>query len=65
MIKKIKCFSTIFFQNFKSGHIYMIDAECAETNEKLIFPFLVFAIWSFLYSKFDYFSVQNLQVLKN
>ena len=45
---------TTFVQNFKSVHIYMKDAECAETNEKLIFRlfwFLVFEVWWFLYSK--------------
>ena len=34
MFKQINCFSTTFFQNFNSGHIYKKDAECAETNEK-------------------------------
>ena len=37
---------------FKSGQIYMKDAECAETNEKSILWFLLFEIWLFLYSKF-------------
>ena len=36
-------FKKIFFdkkiQNSKSGHIYMKDAECAETNKKSIFSF--------------------------
>ena len=31
-----------------SPWIYMIDAECAETNEKSIFQFLFFESWSFL-----------------
>ena len=34
----------------RSDYIYMKDALCAETNEKIIFPilqFLVFEIWSF------------------
>ena len=45
--------------------------ECAETNEKSIFrflQFLVFEIWSFLYSKlaiFHEFSVQNDHNSKN
>ena len=40
------------FQIFESVHIYMKDAECAETNEKSMFRFLrflVFEIWTFLY----------------
>ena len=36
----IKFWDKIFF--FKSGQIYMMDAECVESNEKLIFRFLVF-----------------------
>ena len=33
----------IFLLNvFKSGQIYMKDAECAETNEYSIFRFLLF-----------------------
>ena len=32
---------------YKSGKIYMKDEEYAETNEKSIFKFLVFEIWSF------------------
>ena len=43
--------STKGFQNFKSFHIYMKDAESAKTNEKSIFRFLVFELWSILYSK--------------
>ena len=46
--KIIKCFSTTFFQNFKSGHIYTKDAKCAVTDEKSIscfLQFLVFEIW--------------------
>ena len=43
---------TMFFhkKKFKSGHIYMKDAECAKTNKKSIFRLLVFEIWSFFYS---------------
>ena len=40
---------------FISGHIYMKDAKCAETNEKTIFlflRFLVFEIWSFKFNQF-------------
>ena len=36
----------------RNGYICMKDAQCAETNEKLIFPFLRFLgfeIWSILY----------------
>ena len=29
-------------KEFKSGHIFMKDAECAETNEKSIFRFFSF-----------------------
>ena len=37
--------NSIFFQ-FKSGQIYMKDAECAETNEKSIFRILrFFSFW--------------------
>ena len=39
----------------RSGHIYMKDTHCAETNEKLIFlflRFLFFELYSILYSKF-------------
>ena len=39
----------------KSDHIGIIDAQCAQTNEKSIFPFLrflIFEIWLILYSKF-------------
>ena len=35
----------------------MKDAECAEANEKSIFLFLVFKIWSFLYSNLVHFSM--------
>jgi len=45
------------FFSFKCVQIYIKDVECAETDEKPIF--LVFEIWSFLYSKlaiFDEFS---------
>ena len=31
--------------SFKSGLIYRKGAECAETNEKSIFQFLVFELW--------------------
>ena len=41
-------FSTNILKNVKSGYIYMKDAECAETNEKSIFRFLIFEMWSFL-----------------
>ena len=34
LTKGIKCFSTNLFKNFISGHIYVKDAECAETNGK-------------------------------
>ena len=34
----------------RNGRIFMKAAECAETNEKSIFRFLVFEIWSFWYS---------------
>ena len=43
----------IFF--FRRGHICMKDAECAVVNEKSIFRFLVFEIWSILYSKLLHF----------
>ena len=36
-------------QNFKSGHIHMKDAECAETNEKSISRILFIVIWSISY----------------
>ena len=48
---------TIFFQNFKSVHIYMKHAECAEINAKWIFRFLVYEIWSFFYSNLDNISM--------
>ena len=35
--------------------VFMDDAQCAETNEKLIFRFLFFESWSFLYSKLPIF----------
>ena len=67
-------FSTIFFQNYISGHIYiyiyMKDAEWVETNEKSIFwflRFLVLEIWSFFFQKrsqvFDENWVQNRPLL--
>ena len=37
--------------------VLMKDAECAETNEKLIFRFLAFEIWSFFYSKLVHFQL--------
>ena len=40
-----------FFFSFKSSQIYMKDAEWAETNRNRFSDFLVFEIWSFLYSK--------------
>ena len=55
----------------------MKDAECAERNEKSIIRFLVFEIWSFLYSKLVSFSmnfeykfdhnskIKNLKISKN
>ena len=39
----------------------MKDAECAETNEKLIFRFLVFEIWSFLYSRLGLSPTKDMQ----
>ena len=57
LAESIKCFSTNFFRNFKSIHIYMKDTECAEMNE-LIFRFLgflVFEIWSFFYKNWSTF----------
>ena len=54
MFKKLKYFSTKKFQNFKSGHTYMKDVECAETNQKSIFRFLRFYFWD-----------MNVFVLKN
>ena len=36
----------------RSGHSYMKDAECAESNEKSIFRFLFYELWSFLYANF-------------
>ena len=53
--KYIKYFSTKKFQNFKCGHIYMKDAECAEKNEKSIFRFLDNEIWLLMCSKLVYF----------
>ena len=43
MFKK-KMFLDNFFQNFKNSDMYMKDAECAETNEKLVFQFFVLEI---------------------
>ena len=54
-------FFSIFF--FKSVQIYMKDKECSVTNEKSIlrfFRFLVFELWSFLYSKCGQFSMNFL-----
>ena len=31
---------------FRNGHICKKDAQCAKTNEKYIFRFLVFELWS-------------------
>ena len=45
------CIKIIFF---KSGQIYMKDAERAESKEKLIFRFLFFELWSFMYSNFHF-----------
>ena len=42
---------------FTRVQIYTKDAECAETIEKSNFLFLVFEIWSFLYSKLVNFSL--------
>ena len=39
----------------KSGHIGIRDAQCAETNQKTIFRFLSFKIWSIMCSKFSEF----------
>ena len=36
----------------RNGYIYMKDAQCTETNEKSIFRFLFFELWSILYSHF-------------
>ena len=44
-------------KSFKSGQIYMKDAECAKMNEKSIFRYLFFELWSFLYSKYGKFSI--------
>ena len=52
-----KMFFDNFFLNLKNVHIYMRNAEYAETNEKLIFVDLVFKLWSFLYSKLVNFSM--------
>ena len=51
LAKWINSWTFFFFQNFKSVHIYMKDAEFAETNDKSIFRFLILEIWWFLYSK--------------
>ena len=40
---------------FKSGQIYMKNAQCAITNEKLILRSLVFEIWLILYKKSEFF----------
>ena len=43
----------------RSGHIFRKDALCAEMNEKSIFRFLFFELWSFLTQNipiFDTFS---------
>ena len=52
---------TIFFQISKVKDLevkfYMKDAECGETNEKSILPFLVFEIQFFFYSKLVSFSI--------
>ena len=36
--------------DLRNGPIFMKEAECAETNEKYIFPFSFFDLWSILYS---------------
>ena len=36
----------------RNGQIFMKDAQCVEPNEKWTFWFLVFELWSILYSKF-------------
>ena len=38
--------------HLRSGPIFMEDAHIAESNEKSIFRFLFFELWSTLYSKF-------------
>ena len=53
-----KFIDNFFF--FKSGQIYMENAEYAKTKEKSIFRFLVFEIWPFLYSK-----LVNFQLILN
>ena len=49
------CIEMIEQKFFKNGHIYMKVAECPETNGKSIFRFLIFKIWSVLYSKLIHF----------
>ena len=36
----------------KVGHVEIKDAQCDKTQEKTIFRFLIFKIWSILYPKF-------------
>ena len=38
-------------KSFKGGQIYRKYEQLAETNEKLIFRFLFYKLWSILYSK--------------
>ena len=52
-------------KSFKSVQIYMKDAECVETNEKSIFRFWFFELWSFLYSKQPQFSMNFHDNSKN
>ena len=49
-------FNRIFFYS-KSCHIYMEDAECAETNEKLIFRFCYLKFF-----RYGYFCTQNWSI---
>ena len=54
---------------FRSGQIFMKDVQWAETNEKSIFRFLCFELWSILYpkihQKIDQLWVQKRPYLKN
>ena len=43
----------------RSGYIYLEDAQCADMNEKSIFLFLFFELWSIMVTIFKSFDLNN------
>ena len=52
--------------SFNIDQIYMKDAECAETNDKLFFRLSFFEFWSFFGPnwKFIFHSIQHISLKK-